>query len=139
MKIPLYVVDAFAERPFNGNPAAICVLEAWLPEATMQAIAAEMNLSETAFLVLTEQGWHIRWFTPTLEVDLVGHATLAAAFVIFERSAPQSAELRLSTDLAQRRSKRWQRSTTSPSFPMRRRCAGWRREWSVLPLSTALR
>jgi predicted PhzF superfamily epimerase YddE/YHI9 len=97
MKIPLYVVDAFAERPFNGNPAAICVLEAWLPEATMQAIAAEMNLSETAFLVLTEQGWHIRWFTPTLEVDLVGHATLAAAFVIFERSAPQGAELRFAS------------------------------------------
>jgi PhzF family phenazine biosynthesis protein len=97
MKIPLYVVDAFAERPFNGNPAAICLLDAWLPEATMQAIAAEMNLSETAFLTLTEQGWHIRWFTPTLEVDLVGHATLAAAFVVFERLTPQSTELRFTS------------------------------------------
>ena len=88
MKLPLYVVDAFADRPFTGNPAAICILEAWLSKQLMQSIAAEMNLSETAFLVPTAQGWHIRWFTPTIEVDLVGHATLAAAFVIFERFAP---------------------------------------------------
>ena len=80
MRLPLYLVDAFADRAFAGNPAAICFLEFWLPEVTMQSIAAEMNLSETAFVVPTQEGWHIRWFTPTLEVDLVGHATLAAAF-----------------------------------------------------------
>jgi predicted PhzF superfamily epimerase YddE/YHI9 len=88
MKRPLYLVDAFAKRAFTGNPAAVCPLEAWLPDPMLQSIAAEMNLSETAFIVPTEEGWHIRWFTPTLEVDLVGHATLAAAFVIFERLAP---------------------------------------------------
>ena len=71
MRLPLYLVDAFADRAFAGNPAAICFLEFWLPEVTMQSIAAEMNLSETAFLVPTQEGWHIRWFTPTLEVDLV--------------------------------------------------------------------
>jgi len=97
MKVPLYLVDAFAERPFNGNPAAICLLDAWLSEPSMQAVAAEMNLSETAFVVPTEDGWHIRWFTPTLEVDLVGHATLAAAFVLFERRAQEAAEIRFTS------------------------------------------
>ena len=97
MKVPLYLVDAFAERPFNGNPAAICLLDAWVPEGLMQAVAAEMNLSETAFVVPTEDGWHIRWFTPTLEVDLVGHATLAAAFVLFERRTQDAAEIRFSS------------------------------------------
>jgi predicted PhzF superfamily epimerase YddE/YHI9 len=93
MKVPLYLIDAFADRAFAGNPAAVCPLEAWLPDPVMQAIAAEMNLSETAFLVPTPEGWHIRWFTPTLEVDLVGHATLAAAFVIFDRLDHGGAEL----------------------------------------------
>jgi len=96
--IPLYIVDAFADRPFAGNPAAICMLKAWLPESLMQAIAAEMNLSETAFVVPSAQGaWHIRWFTPTLEVDLVGHATLGAAFVIFERLGAQITEIRFTS------------------------------------------
>jgi predicted PhzF superfamily epimerase YddE/YHI9 len=97
VRLPLYLVDAFADRAFAGNPAAICFLESWLPEPTMQSIAAEMNLSETAFLVPTREGWHIRWFTPTTEVDLVGHATLAAAFVIFERVAPGVAEIRFTS------------------------------------------
>jgi predicted PhzF superfamily epimerase YddE/YHI9 len=97
VRLPLYLVDAFADRAFAGNPAAICFLEFWLPEVTMQSIAAEMNLSETAFLVPTQEGWHIRWFTPTLEVDLVGHATLAAAFVIFERVARGVAEIRFTS------------------------------------------
>ena len=98
MTIPLYLVDAFADRPFAGNPAAVCALEAWLPEPVMQAIAAEMNLSETAFVVPTGEGsWHIRWFTPTLEVDLVGHATLAAAFVIFERLDPHLTQVRFTS------------------------------------------
>lgn len=90
MEIDLYQVDAFTDTPFGGNPAAVCPLAQWLPEATMQAIAAENNLSETAFLVREAQGWRIRWFTPVSEVRLCGHATLASAWVLFnhlERSA----------------------------------------------------
>ena len=75
--LPIYFVDAFAERPFTGNPAAICPLERWLDDRAMQAIAAEIGFSETAFLVREGTAWRIRWFTPTLEVDLVGPATLA--------------------------------------------------------------
>jgi len=80
--LPLYIVDAFADRPFTGNPAAIVPLHAWLPDATLQAMAAEHNLSETAFLVREGTGWRLRWFTPTTEVALCGHATLASAFVL---------------------------------------------------------
>jgi len=77
-------VDAFTDRPFAGNPAAVCVLEAPAPEAWMQAVAREMNLSETAFLVAGDDGWDLRWFSPTVEVDLCGHATLASAHVLGE-------------------------------------------------------
>ena len=80
--IPLYLVDAFAERPFAGNPAAVCVLPAWPTESLLLAIAAELNLSETAFVVGSKGTYEIRWFTPTKEVDLIGHATLAAAHVV---------------------------------------------------------
>jgi PhzF family phenazine biosynthesis protein len=80
--IPVYVVDAFTRRPFSGNPAAVCPLEAWLPDAQMQQIAAEHNLAETAFIVNEPAGWRIRWFTPAVEVDLCGHATLASAHVL---------------------------------------------------------
>jgi len=83
MELDLYQIDAFAEKVFEGNPAAVCPLEAWLPDSTMQAIAAENNLSETAFFVKEASGYHIRWFTPTAEVDLCGHATLASAHVLF--------------------------------------------------------
>ncbi len=89
MKLPLHHVDAFASRPFAGNPAAVVPLQAPLPAATMQAIAAENNLSETAFVELArgtgsaEAPFPLRWFTPAVEVDLCGHATLAAAFVLF--------------------------------------------------------
>ena len=83
MQLPIYQVDAFTDRLFGGNPAAVCPLDRWLPDTTMQAIAAENNLSETAFFVAADQGFHLRWFTPTTEVDLCGHATLAAAFVLF--------------------------------------------------------
>ncbi len=85
MKLPLYQVDAFASEVFAGNPAAICPLEQWLPDELMQSIAAENNLSETAFYVTTQQGYHIRWFTPLHEVDLCGHATLAASHIIFSQ------------------------------------------------------
>lgn len=83
MKIPLYQIDAFAKHPFEGNPAAICPLEQWLDDKTLLAIAEENNLSETAYFIKTSKGYHIRWFTPKTEVDLCGHATLAAAAVIF--------------------------------------------------------
>jgi len=86
--LPVYFVDAFADRPFAGNPAAICPLEHWLDDAAMQTIAAEIGFSETAFIHRAAAGWTIRWF------DLVGHATLAAAFVIFERLEPGAAEIR---------------------------------------------
>jgi PhzF family phenazine biosynthesis protein len=82
MRLPIHQIDAFAERPFTGNPAAVMPLEAWLPDDLMQAIAAENNLSETAFLVKETDGWRIRWFTTVTEVDLCGHATLAAARVV---------------------------------------------------------
>jgi PhzF family phenazine biosynthesis protein len=83
MPIPYFQVDAFTSRVFGGNPAGVCPLNEWLPEATLQAIAAENNLSETAFLVGREGRYELRWFTPTVEVDLCGHATLASAFVVF--------------------------------------------------------
>jgi predicted PhzF superfamily epimerase YddE/YHI9 len=83
MKIPFFVADAFASRPFHGNPAAVCPLAKWLSAATMQNIAAENNLSETAFLVPRDDDYELRWFTPALEIDLCGHATLASAFILF--------------------------------------------------------
>ncbi len=83
MKLTLYQVDAFAAKPFEGNPAAICPLGSWLSDSVMQQIAMENNLSETAFFVPVDTGFHIRWFTPVREVDLCGHATLASAHVLF--------------------------------------------------------
>ena len=78
-------VDAFADRPFVGNPAAVCILDAARDESWMQTIAREMNLSETAFLVKNGRGYNLRWFTPLVEVDLCGHATLASAHVLWEQ------------------------------------------------------
>jgi len=83
MQIDLYQVDAFTDKVFGGNPAAVCPLEAWLPDDILQRIAMENNLSETAFFVPENNGYHLRWFTPTTEVDLCGHATLATAFTLF--------------------------------------------------------
>jgi predicted PhzF superfamily epimerase YddE/YHI9 len=81
---PIVVVDAFTDRPFGGNPAAVCVLERAADERWMRAVAAEMNLSETAFLYPEGDGFRLRWFTPAVEVELCGHATLASAHVLFE-------------------------------------------------------
>lgn len=93
---PIYVVDAFTDKPFAGNPAGICLLEKPATEAWMQAVAAEMKHAETAFLVPKERGvYDLRWFTPTIEVDLCGHATLASAFVLW-----QTARLDPSTEAA---------------------------------------
>ncbi len=83
MELNLYQIDAFASQPFEGNPAAVCPIDEWLPDEIMQSIAEENNLSETAFFIPTDNGFHIRWFTPTSEVDLCGHATLASAYVLF--------------------------------------------------------
>jgi len=91
--LSLFQVDTFTDRLFAGNPAAIVPLEAALPEAVMQAIAAENNLSETAFLLPQGKRFHLRWFTPVCEVDLCGHATLATAWVLFERLACQKPKI----------------------------------------------
>ncbi len=84
MKLPIYQVDAFTDVVFKGNPAAVCPLDSWLPDETMQQIAHENNLSETAFFVKEEDGYRLRWFTPEVEVDLCGHATLASAHILFD-------------------------------------------------------
>src|SRR5438034_10817459 len=84
MGVRIVQVDAFTSTPFAGNPAAVCVLPAPRDESWMQDVAAEMNLSETAFLTPTEDGYRLRWFTPAVEVDLCGHATLASAHVLWE-------------------------------------------------------
>ena len=86
MELTLYQIDAFTDQVFKGNPAAVCPLDSWLTDTDLQAIAEENNLSETAFYVPVEGGFHLRWFTPKAEVDLCGHATLATAFVIFNFS-----------------------------------------------------
>jgi len=105
VQLNIYQVDAFADRPFGGNPAAVCPLVEWLPDAQLQAIAEENNLSETAYFVRKGDAFELRWFTPTVEVDLCGHATLAAAWVIANelphapevmRFATRSGELRVS-------------------------------------------
>lgn len=81
----VYVVDAFTTRLFGGNPAAVVHLESWLPDDVMQEMAAQHNLSETAYFVKEGEGFHLRWFTPTIEIELCGHATLASAFVLFDQ------------------------------------------------------
>jgi len=82
--IPIYQVDAFSDRPFSGNPAAVCILQSPRSEDWMQSVAAEMNLAETAYVSATAEGFDLRWFTPAVEVDLCGHATLAAAHVLWQ-------------------------------------------------------
>lgn len=101
-----YIADAFTDTPFSGNPAAVCIMDHWPSEASMMKLARENNLSETAFLVKEDEGWHLRWFTPGTEVDLCGHATLASSFVILNYIEPESSEVRFNTksgELAVRR------------------------------------
>jgi PhzF family phenazine biosynthesis protein len=97
MKLKIYQVDAFAEKIFEGNPAAVIPLENWLPDRVMQQIAIENNLSETAFFVQENEGFHIRWYTPVAEVNLCGHATLAAAHVIFNHLKSSEKEIRFNS------------------------------------------
>lgn len=98
MSVPLFVVDAFTDVAFAGNPAAVCLLQAWGPERWLQAVAREMNLAETAFLVPNARGFELRWFTPKVEVDLCGHATLAAAHVLWQTErVPSSSAIHFET------------------------------------------
>ncbi len=99
-ELPIYQIDAFADAVFGGNPAAVVPLPDWLPDATLQQIAAENNLAETAFLVEEGEGYQIRWFTPVLEVPLCGHATLASAFVVFQFLRPGLKKIAFSTGSA---------------------------------------
>src|SRR5919204_1719903 len=98
MRIPLYQVDAFTSRLFGGNPAAVVLLDEWLPDATMQAVAAENNLAETAYVIPRPDVSPIRWFSPTMEIDLCGHATLASADVLFRHKFPSLSRLTFSTE-----------------------------------------
>ncbi|WP_346353810.1 PhzF family phenazine biosynthesis protein [Azotosporobacter soli] len=97
MEVEIFQVDAFASRLFQGNPAAICLLEEALPERIMQKIASENNLAETAFVLTERDGYRLRWFTPEEEIDLCGHATLAAAHVLFRHKKVQETTLRFKT------------------------------------------
>ncbi|MCL4509822.1 MAG: PhzF family phenazine biosynthesis protein [Bacteroidetes bacterium] len=97
MKIPIYQIDAFTEERFHGNPAAVCILENWLPDELMQHIAAENNLAETAFVVPKGDAFELRWFTPKIEIDLCGHATLATAYAYKEHLNYQSDEITFKT------------------------------------------
>lgn len=100
MKLDLYQVDAFAEKLFTGNPAAIIPLQDWIPDDMMQQVAMENNLSETAYFVKSDAGYEIRWFTPEFEIDLCGHATLASAYVIKNFLEPHLAEINFTTQKA---------------------------------------
>ncbi len=91
-KIPTFQVDAFADRPFAGNPAAVCLLSEAKADHWMQAVGQEMNLSETAFLLKEGDGYRLRWFTPKVEVDLCGHATLASAHVLWTETQVSPAD-----------------------------------------------
>lgn len=95
--LPIHIIDAFADRPMTGNPAAVVPLDAWLPDATMQAIAGELNLSETVFFVPEGEAFAIRWFTPIREVDMIGHATLAAGALVLDRMRPGAGEARFTS------------------------------------------
>jgi len=97
MELPIYQVDAFASKVFAGNPAAVMPLQSWLSDSALQAIAMENNLSETAFVVRCDQGYELRWFTPAVEVNLCGHATLAAAHTLFEHMGEAGGYVRFQT------------------------------------------
>jgi predicted PhzF superfamily epimerase YddE/YHI9 len=97
MTVPLFHVDAFTDRPFAGNPAAVCLLPAWRDDRWLQTVAGEMNLSETAFLVKKADFFELRWMTPKVEVDLCGHATLASAHVLWQEGQAAGDKIRFST------------------------------------------
>lgn len=100
MELPIYQVDAFASESFKGNPAAVVPLTKWLPDPVLQNIATENNLSETAFFIETDSGAYLRWFTPSYEVDLCGHATLASAYVYLTQLHPEKEQVVFETNVA---------------------------------------
>jgi PhzF family phenazine biosynthesis protein len=119
MSVPIYQVDAFSDRAFGGNPAAVCLLDEDRPESWMQAVAAEMNLSETAFLRSNQDGvFGLRWFTPVAEVDLCGHATLASAHILWQEAGESSKRpLRFSTRSGELRAESWEEGGVEMDFP----------------------
>lgn len=118
MKLDIYQVDAFTDSVFGGNPAAVCPLDAWLPDATLQSIASENNLSETAFFVAEGAAFRLRWFTPGAEVKLCGHATLATAWVLFDELHYDSAQIVFHTLSGELRVRR-EGAQLSMDFPAR--------------------
>ncbi len=119
MDIPFYQIDAFTSRVFGGNPAGVCFLDAWLKDSVLQGIAAENNLSETAFLVKAAHHYDLRWFTPKLEIDLCGHATLASAYALFEYRDQSARRIEFKTKSGKLSVER-QRDLLVMDFPSRR-------------------
>ncbi len=120
MKIPVYQVDAFTDSLFGGNPAAVCLLESWPDDEQLQMIAAENNLAETAYIVTAENGYELRWFTPAVEIDLCGHATLAAAYIIFRFLQPALNQVSFSTKSGVLTVQRETEDRLSLDFPARK-------------------
>jgi PhzF family phenazine biosynthesis protein len=117
MKLKLYQVDAFTGRIFSGNPAAVCPLGQWLPDELLQNIAMENNLAETAFYVKDNDQFNIRWFTPAVEVDLCGHATLAAAFVLFNHEGYSKDEINFFSNRSGKLTVRKEGKSLTLNFP----------------------
>jgi len=115
----IYIIDAFTDKPYGGNPAAVCLLETGKPDGWLQNVASEMNLSETAFLVKSRDGFMLRWFAPKAEVSLCGHATLAAAHFLWEEGLAQGEEIRFHTKSGLLTAKRY-RSWIELNFPLER-------------------
>lgn len=117
MQLEIFQVDAFSTEPFGGNPAAVIPLDSWLPDDVLQRIAEENNLSETAYFVRKGETIDLRWFTPTVEVDLCGHATLASAYVLFEQLGEQAQVLRFNTRSGELRVSRGADGLLAMDFP----------------------
>jgi PhzF family phenazine biosynthesis protein len=136
VRIPLFHVDAFTEQPFRGNPAAVCFLDSWLDEGRLRKVAAENNLSETAFLVLVEAGraqteYELRWFTPRCEVRLCGHATLAAAHILLNLQQSQLDSVRFETKFHGRLTVKREGELLTMDFPalLPKPCPNLRHTW----------
>lgn len=120
MELSIYQVDAFTSKVFQGNPAAVIPLDFWLDDEVLQKIAIENNLSETAFFVPDGDGFHLRWFTPTYEIDLCGHATLATSFVILTKLYPDKTEVKFKTNVAGELIVKKEENLFTMNFPNRR-------------------
>ncbi|WP_103865953.1 PhzF family phenazine biosynthesis protein [Aquimarina sp. I32.4] len=119
MKIPIYQIDAFTQKLFGGNPAAVCHLPHWLDDQTLQNIAIENNLAETAYFVKKDEIYEIRWFMPHDEIDLCGHATLASAYVIFNYIDPSITEITFSSKSGLLKAKKEDNGAITLDFPSR--------------------